>query len=355
MTRSPNNTLKEDFVTDDEQRLLLLLWNSKNQLYMQAVQLHGERQPYLDSKRIGTRLGTELKERIMKAMQNRQSAVKSLLDSFNELLGEFIEKFPNQQACDSSLYPLEYRTFSQWPLDHHFWNDGLYMRCKEPWGIDPNVRAGINCVLILSRVQEEFQLIAQELARAIGWAVAYYSRISDRITYISRRIGLLANETNTSEDIKLDYIDNLELCGLSRLDKLRVIRKILRHHRSTHATLVGEWHSHVMWLCSHCQPANNRIALQQQWQQMRHEIRRDQAESVVVNTGEVDAALEEGVLEVGQDDGEDADGNWMTDEELEDNQEEQDQDLNTEESPAHTGDAGVSAEVGDLEQSSSLV
>ncbi|EHS64309.1 uncharacterized protein PGTG_20921 [Puccinia graminis f. sp. tritici CRL 75-36-700-3] len=330
------DALPSSEVNDDEQRLLLLLWNSKHQLYIQAVQLHGERQPYLDSKRIGTRLGTELKEKIMKAMQNRQAAVKSLLDSFNKLLGEFIEKFPNQQVCDSSLYPLEYKTFSHWPLDHHFWNDGLYMQCKEPWAIDPNVRAGINCVLILSRVQEEFQLIAQELARATGWAVAYYSRISDRINYISRRIALLANEANASEDVELDYIDNLELYGLSRWDKLRVIRKLLRHQRSTHVTLVNEWHSHVLWLNSHCQPANNRSELQQQWQKMRHEIRRDQAESIVTNLGEVDVALEEGVLEVGQDDGEDADGNWMTDEEVEDNQEDQDQGQNTDESPAHT-------------------
>jgi hypothetical protein len=159
----------------------------KKKLYIQAVQLQAERQPLLDSKRIGTQVGTTLKEKIMKAMRDQTPAIKKLLDRFNELLAEYLEKFPNQTLCISSVYPLKYEEFSKFPLDHNFWNDGLYFQSTAPWAVEPNVQAGIHCVLLLSRVQEDFQLLAQELARAVGWGVAHYTRFSDSITYISQR------------------------------------------------------------------------------------------------------------------------------------------------------------------------
>ncbi|PLW17903.1 hypothetical protein PCASD_17133 [Puccinia coronata f. sp. avenae] len=102
------------------------------------------------------------------------------------------------------------------PLDHDFWNDGLYFQSTGPWAIEPNVRAGIHCVLILSRVQEEYQLIAQELARAVGWGFAHYKRFSVSIEYISQRITRLGSENNnkTVEDVEVDHIDQLNLGSL---------------------------------------------------------------------------------------------------------------------------------------------
>ncbi|KNE86837.1 hypothetical protein PSTG_19796, partial [Puccinia striiformis f. sp. tritici PST-78] len=135
----------------DEQRLKLLIWNSKQGLYIQAVQLRAERQPLLDAKKIGTRVGTELKEKILKAIRNRRPAVKKLINKFNKLYSEFSRKFPTQPDANSPLYPIEYEEFSKWPLDHEFWNDGLYFHSKDPWAIEPDVRTGIKKVLILSR------------------------------------------------------------------------------------------------------------------------------------------------------------------------------------------------------------
>jgi hypothetical protein len=123
----------------------------------------------------------------MKAMRDRTPAVKKLLNKFNKHLDKYLKKFPNQTLCISSVYPLKYDEFSKMPLDHDFWNDGLYFQSTAPWAIEPNVRAGIHCVLILSRVQEEYQLIAQELARAVGWGFAHYKRFSVSIEYISQR------------------------------------------------------------------------------------------------------------------------------------------------------------------------
>ncbi|PLW07439.1 hypothetical protein PCASD_22999 [Puccinia coronata f. sp. avenae] len=142
----------------------------------------------------------------MKALRDRTPAVKKLVKRFNKLLGEYLEKFPNQTMCDSLVYPLKYEEYSKWPLDHHFWNDGLDFQTKAPWAINPNVRAGINYVLILARVQEEVQLLAQELAWAIGWGVSHYTRFSDSISYINQRIIRLDNENdnNNNEDVKID-------------------------------------------------------------------------------------------------------------------------------------------------------
>ncbi|PLW21877.1 hypothetical protein PCANC_03358 [Puccinia coronata f. sp. avenae] len=139
-----SDELLSDDVDNDEQRLLLLLYNSKKELYVQAVQLHAKRQPLLDAKSIGTRVGTALKEKIMKAMRDRTPAVKKLLDKFNKHLDEYLKKFPNQTLCISSVYPLKYDKFSKMPLDHDFWNNGLYFQSTGPWAIEPNTNIPTN-------------------------------------------------------------------------------------------------------------------------------------------------------------------------------------------------------------------
>ncbi|KAA1107884.1 hypothetical protein PGTUg99_029056 [Puccinia graminis f. sp. tritici] len=292
----------------DEQRLLLLLWNSKNALYMQAVQLHAERQPLLDAKRLGTHLGTELKEKILKAIGNRRPAVQRLIDKCNKLFSEYLLKFPDQKSTNSALYPLNYDEFSSWPLDHQFWNDGLYFQSSAPWAIEPNVRLGINCVLILNRVQEEFQLLAQELARAVGWAIDYYDRIKKTVSELGKRIDLLRIQP---EDVELDRFDDLVLYGLSRRNKLRLIRKELRHRQLRHTVLVEEWNPHVLWLAQHCQPSEHRKSMLRDWDNMKKDMELDKA-SGFVKQPEVDTQLEEAVLGEGADDGEDVDENVIS-------------------------------------------
>ncbi|KAI9615849.1 hypothetical protein H4Q26_011100 [Puccinia striiformis f. sp. tritici PST-130] len=206
----------------DEQRLKLLIWNSKQGLYIQAVQLRAERQPLLDAKKIGTRVGTELKKKSSKPLETA-------------LYSEFSRKFPTQPDANSPLYPIEYEEFSKWPLDHEFWNDGLYFHSKDPWAIEPDVRTGINCVLILSRVQEEFQLIAQELARAVGWATEYYDRCKLTIQELNQLIDLLAKRP---DDVKLNRFDNIDIHGVDRRGKLKMIRKELRQRREAHTALL---------------------------------------------------------------------------------------------------------------------
>ncbi|KAH9461465.1 hypothetical protein Pst134EA_017770 [Puccinia striiformis f. sp. tritici] len=269
----------------DEQRLKLLIWNSKQGLYIQAVQLRAERQPL-----------------------NRRPAVKKLINKFNKLYSEFSRKFPTQPDANSPLYPIEYEEFSKWPLDHEFWNDGLYFHSKDPWAIEPDVRTGINCVLILSRVQEEFQLIAQELARAVGWATEYYDRCKLTIQELNQLIDLLAERP---DDVKLNRFDNIDIHGVDRRGKLKMIRKELRQRREAHTALLEEWHPHVMWLAKNCQPTAYCAVMLTNWQKMKAEMEFEKAGGMA-DRAEVNGALEEVVLDVALNDGEDVEDDQIS-------------------------------------------
>ncbi|KAI7944687.1 hypothetical protein MJO28_010382 [Puccinia striiformis f. sp. tritici] len=119
----------------------------------------------LDANKTGPRVGTDRKEEISEAMWKRKLAFKKLLNKYNKLYSEFSKTFPTHPAANSPLHPVDYDDFLKWPLDHESWNDGLYFQTTAPWSVEPDVCSGISCVLMLSRIQEEFQVIAQELAR----------------------------------------------------------------------------------------------------------------------------------------------------------------------------------------------
>ncbi|KNE97611.1 hypothetical protein PSTG_09160 [Puccinia striiformis f. sp. tritici PST-78] len=300
--------LPPDEENHDEQRLRLLLWNMKQQLYIQAVQLRAERQPLMDANKTGPRVGTDRKEEIFKAMRKLKPASKNLLNKYNKLYSEFAKKCPTHPAAKSPLHPVDYNNFSKWPLDHEFWNDGLYFQTTAPWAIEPDVRSGISCVLTLSRIHEEFQLIAQELARSVGWALDYYNNCKNKIQVLNRRIDMLAEQP---DDVELDHFDNLAIHGLPRRIKLKMIQKELRQRRALHTILVvEEWDKHVLWLVNHCQPAAYRSMMLSDWQKMKDEMVFEEAGGMADRVN-VDTALEDSVLDVALDDGEDVDENQM--------------------------------------------
>ncbi|KNE86639.1 hypothetical protein PSTG_19998 [Puccinia striiformis f. sp. tritici PST-78] len=102
--------------------------------------------------------------------KSRRPLINKLIKRFNNRFANFIRNYPGQQVSNVTDHPLEYNTLKGWPLDHRFWNDGLYHHSTAPWAIDMRVREGINFVLTLERVREEFDLIAEELGRALAWA-----------------------------------------------------------------------------------------------------------------------------------------------------------------------------------------
>ncbi|KNE86610.1 hypothetical protein PSTG_20027, partial [Puccinia striiformis f. sp. tritici PST-78] len=126
-------------------------------------------------------LGSHGKEGVLKAMRAQKKKKQKLVDRFNEQYQLFKDNYADNRFTDSHVHPLSYKEFKKLSLDHSFWNDEFYYHSSAPWAIDPDVRTGINCVLLLKRIQEEFELIAQEVARAIGWAIALHRDITNII------------------------------------------------------------------------------------------------------------------------------------------------------------------------------
>ncbi|EFP79302.2 uncharacterized protein PGTG_05623 [Puccinia graminis f. sp. tritici CRL 75-36-700-3] len=293
-------------MNDEESKLLLLLWDAKADLFVQAVHIQAENRPITDSKTIGAHLGTKLKEKIFKASQARRPAVKKHIDHFNRCYLNYVTKFPDQTLSDAADYPLTYDNFVAFPLDHRFWNDGLYYHSKAPWAIDADVRAGITATLNLSRVQEEFQLLAQELCRAIGWGVSYYNRLTQTIDYLTGRVEAF----NLDVEPRPDHFDSLSLYKFPRKHKYKVILRELRRRLASHGTLMDEWSEKVLWLWDRCQPAGNQGFILT-WTDMMDKINRSNTINSDVLAG-VDEEYEETVLEVDLDDGEDAEATLIS-------------------------------------------
>ncbi|KAA1115642.1 hypothetical protein PGTUg99_018995 [Puccinia graminis f. sp. tritici] len=298
---------------NEEERLLLLLWDAKSELFIHAVNRHAELQPVVNSKTMGTRLGTKLKEKIFKAIGNRRPAVNRSIAQFNKCHSDFVARFPDQ-SVSGFQGQLTYDLFSELPLDDKFWNDGLYFHSKAPWAVDPDVRAGITCVLVLSRIQEEFQLIAQELARVVGWAIAHHAHLVEFIVYLQRhRKDENGHRISGAEEerlVPLDHIDEMYLGGISRRQKFKMIERELRTRLDEHEALVEDWSEDVIWLWSMCQPIPNKPYIKQ-WHELISRIRTRKTRSET--GGGIDETLEDTVIEVGalDGDGEDASDEWI--------------------------------------------
>ncbi|KAH9455406.1 hypothetical protein Pst134EA_022874 [Puccinia striiformis f. sp. tritici] len=287
-------------IDDEETKLLLLLWEAKADLFVQSVHYQAENRPISDSKTRGSRTGTRLKEKVFQAQASRKTGVKRYIDTFNRRYLNYITRFPDQTLSDAADYPLTYDAFIAFPMDHRFWNDGLYYHCKAPWAIDANVRAGITATLTLDRVQEEFQFLAQELCRAVGWGVAYYQRLRDTIRHLRGRLATL-DVGNIA--LQPDYIDAIPIDGAISRSRYKMIIKMCEADLENHGTLMDDWSEHISWLWTRCQPEGNRGYIAD-WDQMIRKIRRG---NPTEDQPQVEEEIEAAVLEVGLDDGEDAD------------------------------------------------
>ncbi|KAI7942745.1 hypothetical protein MJO29_012589 [Puccinia striiformis f. sp. tritici] len=224
-------------IDDKEQRLLLLLWSAKTDLFLQASYKQAETQPITDSQTIGTRLGTKGREKVFQALRDRESTVARALNLYNKRYADYVAEYPDKAPATQYEHPISYDEFSIFPLDDAFWNDGIYYQSKEPWAIDPNVCSGINCVLILSRIQEEFQLIAQELARMVEWAISHYHTLYKSINYLRGRIVQMSIPNTV---VPPDYIDEIPFGDgkCSRVLKVTYIKQDLQQRAWEHGTLM---------------------------------------------------------------------------------------------------------------------
>ncbi|WAQ84045.1 hypothetical protein PtA15_4A496 [Puccinia triticina] len=292
-------------MNDEESKLLLLLWSAKADLFVQAVHIQAKKRPLLESKSIGARLGTKLKEKIYKALQARRPAVKKYIDAFNRCFANYVTKFPDQKLSDAADYPLTCDNFVTFEIDHRFWNDGLYYHSKAPWAIDCDVRAGITATLTLSRVQEELQLLAQELCRAVGWGVAHYNRLEKSVAYLADRISQLdIYLADGGQELSPDHVDQLSFGGFSQKYKYIVIKQEIMRRLEAHGALMHQWSDKIHWLWQQCQPLANRDYISD-WDQMIDKVK-DGNPLAAELFGGVDEEMEETILGVELDDGEDA-------------------------------------------------
>ncbi|PLW33514.1 hypothetical protein PCANC_16459 [Puccinia coronata f. sp. avenae] len=233
-------------------------------------------------------------------------------DSKISLLQENIARMSDEVAMECIRLGTDLPTVD----DHAFWNDGLYYHSQQPWATNANVCTGINCVLILSRVQEEFELLAQELTQAVGWSIGLYENLSNCIAEIQKALDQFNHSKNSSSNNGLPnsnsknnpfyHITNLPLEGLSTQEKLQVVQKELQQQLMQHGRMVEDWSRDVNWLWSRCQPPSNQLnALLIRWLEL--------VTKVVSNTGNVcayshvvDEGLEDVILGVDFDDGEEA-------------------------------------------------
>ncbi|KNF04130.1 hypothetical protein PSTG_02834 [Puccinia striiformis f. sp. tritici PST-78] len=303
-------------IDDKEQRLLLLLWSAKTDLFLQASYKQAETQPITDSQTIGTRLGTKGREKVFQALQDRESTVARALNLYNKRYADYVAEYPDKAPATQYEHPISYDEFSIFPLDDAFWNDGIYYQSKEPWAIDPNVCSGINCVLILSRIQEEFQLIAQELARMVEWAISHYHTLYKSINYLRGRIVQMSIPNTV---VPPDYIDEIPFGDgkCSRVLKVTYIKQDLQQRAWEHGTLVQEWSEKVAWLWPRCQPHTNRLALCR-WFDLtklveQHRARLKKKRGITEVELELDHLQEDTVLDERVNDGEDAAPQFLAD------------------------------------------
>ncbi|KAA1134240.1 hypothetical protein PGTUg99_033611 [Puccinia graminis f. sp. tritici] len=275
---------------------------AKSELFVQAVELWAEKQPLTDSRTIGHRLGTKLSEKIQKAIQKRRGPINKLIATFNTRFAQYVAKFPRQRVADANEHPLTYDTFESMAIDHKFWNDGIYYHSKAPWAIDPDVRSGIACILVLQRVEEELDLLTQETARTMTWAISTYELISGYIRYIRARVMALDMNMDPPED----HIDRMELGNYDRQEKLRIINKELQTRLFDHGVLIQEWTGTITWMCARCRPELLRD-IYSDWNDLVQRVATDQTSRQPKKNKEepvVDNVEEEAVVGIQVDDGE---------------------------------------------------
>ncbi|PLW19874.1 hypothetical protein PCANC_09273 [Puccinia coronata f. sp. avenae] len=236
----------------------------------------------------------ELLDRITEKNKQLKRDAESL-NRVNQSI-DFVKQFPNQTIADFSG-TLTYEIFSAMNLDNPFWNNRLYYHCKAPWAIDSNVCAGINCVLLLSRIQEEFQLIAQELSHAVGWAISYHQLLKSNIDYLQT---LHSN------------VDSIQMVGMNRKNKIKCIARELHMRLFSHQTLVQDWSDDVRWLWGVCQPKENKQLINA-WTELMDQVRSvRRGWGLEEDSGDlIDEDVEEAALNVDEDDGEDAEDDWV--------------------------------------------
>jgi hypothetical protein len=120
----------------------------------------------------------------------------------------------------------------------------------------------------------------------------------------------LRQETGAGE-LAPDHVDQLSLGNFSPKHKYIVLKRDIRRRLVAHGAMMEEWSDKIIWLWECCQPLSNRGYISD-WEKMIVNIRAGNPIEAETLAG-VEEEMEETVLAVELDDGEDAtDGDLMS-------------------------------------------
>ncbi|PLW53258.1 hypothetical protein PCANC_07482 [Puccinia coronata f. sp. avenae] len=183
----------------------LLIWSAKRELYAKAVDIKGVRQPIDESRTRGRRVGTKLKEKIFESIKKRKAAVLRIIVKYND------------------------RYEAHLP----------YCGSRAPWAVSLHVREGIRTVHIIDRAEEELDLVAQELGRAMSWAVDFSSKLD---TLASQIYNL---PPDSEIEVTPTRVGTLDLQASHHVLKFELYLQLEIHHE-----MMRSWASDVEWLWS---------------------------------------------------------------------------------------------------------
>ncbi|KAI7960910.1 hypothetical protein MJO28_001399 [Puccinia striiformis f. sp. tritici] len=217
------------------QRLQLMLWHSKSQLYTHAVELFSEHQPLYR----GTHIGTTLSTRIMAAVDRRKKPIKSAIRKYNE---------------QGDNRDMTYHNFINMSLDDPFWQDVYLYNSREPWACSSNVRAGIQAMLTVQRADEELSFLRDGLSTALLWAVDLHKSIKDKIEAIDAvELPEGANKNDSDDEMEGWWGNLLPLIDLGECSdavKAQLVLNVLHEKLTKHETIMLGWaaDAKAMWL-----------------------------------------------------------------------------------------------------------
>jgi hypothetical protein len=123
-----------------------------------------------------------LKEKIYESIKKRKAAVLRIITKYNNRYEAHLRKY-NPGA---SFVPLTWDLFVSFQLDDSFWDDIAFCGLQAPWAVSLPVREGIRTVHIIDRAKEELDMLAQELDRAMTWAVDLSLKLGNLATHIGK-------------------------------------------------------------------------------------------------------------------------------------------------------------------------
>ncbi|EFP90620.2 uncharacterized protein PGTG_16646 [Puccinia graminis f. sp. tritici CRL 75-36-700-3] len=213
----------------EKEKMKLLVWSKKRELYTKAVEIMGVRQPISESRTRARNVGTTLKEKIYESINGRKGAVLRLINQFNKVNEAYLEKYDQEALNDPEYKALSWDLFASKKLDDIFWNEAHFYHSQAPWAVSLDVREGIRSFLMVDRAEEELDLIAQELGRAMTWAVELHNMLDQLAgqikdlspntteVVIPARVGTLSAQTGQQVlmfELYLQLADHVKLMRL---------------------------------------------------------------------------------------------------------------------------------------------